>query len=87
MGPIQQSCQKYDELSQKQYQSYLWSLFEQFKIAQTPVKQQRDKSHDAVRKGMLAKWLHQPSVRLREQAGTLRGDRLAEALHDLFDLP
>ena len=38
-------------------------------------------------KGMLAKWLHQPSVRLREQAGTLRGDRLAEALHDLFDLP
>ena len=42
---------------------------------------------DQVTKAMLAKLLHQPSVRLREQAGTLRGDRLAEALRDLFDLP
>jgi glutamyl-tRNA reductase len=42
---------------------------------------------EQITKQMLAKVLHQPSVRLREQAGTLRGDRLAEALRDLFDLP
>lgn len=42
---------------------------------------------DQVTKAMLAKLLHEPSVRLREQAGTLRGDRLADALRDLFDLP
>ncbi|MEZ5372560.1 MAG: glutamyl-tRNA reductase [Microthrixaceae bacterium] len=42
---------------------------------------------DQVTKATLAKLLHEPSVRLREQAGTLRGDRLADALRDLFDLP
>jgi glutamyl-tRNA reductase len=34
----------------------------------------------------VAKLLHEPSVRLKEQAGTPRGERNASALRDLFDL-
>jgi glutamyl-tRNA reductase len=38
-------------------------------------------------KGIVAKLLHEPSVRLKDAAGTARGERLAEALRELFDLP
>lgn len=41
---------------------------------------------DRVTRGVIAKLLHEPSVRLRDAAGTGRGDRLAEAVRDLFDL-
>ncbi len=41
---------------------------------------------EALTKGMLGKLLHEPSVRLSDAAGTPRGDRLGEALRDLFDL-
>lgn len=41
---------------------------------------------EAITKGMLGKLLHEPSVRLNDAAGSPRGDRLAEALRDLFDL-
>ena len=41
---------------------------------------------DALTKGIVAKLLHQPTVRLKDAAGTPRGDRLAEALRDLFEL-
>jgi len=41
---------------------------------------------DALTKGIVAKMLHQPTVRLKDAAGTPRGDRLAEALRDLFEL-
>ena len=46
---------------------------------------QRD-AVDAVTRAVVAKLLHQPTVRLKDAAGTLRGERLAEALRDLFDL-
>jgi glutamyl-tRNA reductase len=36
--------------------------------------------------GVLAKLLHDPTVRLKSVAGTPQGERLAEALRDLFDL-
>ena len=36
---------------------------------------------------MVAKLLHEPSVRLKEAAGTPRAERYAEVLRDLFDLP
>ena len=36
--------------------------------------------------GIVAKLLHGPTVRLKEAAGSPRGDRLAEALRALFDL-
>ncbi|HVF74094.1 MAG TPA: glutamyl-tRNA reductase [Acidimicrobiales bacterium] len=41
---------------------------------------------EALTKGILAKLLHEPTVRLKEAAGSPRGDRLAEALRTLFDL-
>jgi glutamyl-tRNA reductase len=41
---------------------------------------------DAVTKAVVAKLLHDPTVRLKDAAGSARGDRLAEALRDLFDL-
>ena len=41
---------------------------------------------DAVTRAILAKLLHQPTVALKEAAGTPRGERLVEALRSLFDL-
>ena len=41
---------------------------------------------DALSKGLLAKLLHEPTVRLKDAAGTARGERLADALRELFDL-
>jgi glutamyl-tRNA reductase len=41
---------------------------------------------DAATKAILAKLLHEPTVRLKGAAGTARGDRLVESLRDLFDL-
>lgn len=41
---------------------------------------------DRVTRAVVAKLLHEPSVRLRDTAGTTRGDRLAESVRDLFDL-
>ena len=41
---------------------------------------------DAASRALVAKLLHEPTVRLKEAAGTARGERLAEALRDLFDL-
>jgi glutamyl-tRNA reductase len=35
---------------------------------------------------IVAKLLHQPSVRLRHDAGTPQGERNASAVVDLFDL-
>ena len=34
----------------------------------------------------MAKLLHEPSVALKDAAGTPRGDRLVAALRELFDL-
>jgi len=41
---------------------------------------------DALTKAIVAKLLHQPTVRLKDVAGSPRGERLADALRDLFDL-
>jgi glutamyl-tRNA reductase len=46
---------------------------------------QRD-AVEAATRGIVAKLLHEPTVRLKEAAGSARGDRLAEALRALFDL-
>jgi glutamyl-tRNA reductase len=41
---------------------------------------------DMITRGVVAKLLHEPSVRLRDQAGSPRGERNAAAVADLFDL-
>jgi glutamyl-tRNA reductase len=41
---------------------------------------------DALTKAIIAKLLHEPSVRLKAQAGTPQGERNAAAVRDLFDL-
>jgi glutamyl-tRNA reductase len=41
---------------------------------------------EAMTRGLVAKLLHAPSVRLKEDAGTPRGERNASALRDLYDL-
>ena len=41
---------------------------------------------EAVTQGLLGKLLHEPTVRLNQAAGTPRGERLADALRELFDL-
>jgi len=41
---------------------------------------------EALTRGILAKILHEPTVRLKDAAGSVRGDRLADAVRVLFDL-
>jgi glutamyl-tRNA reductase len=41
---------------------------------------------DAVTKGIVAKLLHNPSVKLKDDAGTPQGERNAATVRDLFDL-
>lgn len=41
---------------------------------------------EALTRGLVAKLLHDPTVRLKDAAGSSRGDRLVESLRDLFDL-
>ena len=48
-----------------------------------------ERQHEAVEaltRGILGKLLHQPTMRLKDQAGTVRGDRMVEALGDLYDI-
>ncbi len=41
---------------------------------------------EALTRGIVAKLLHEPTVRLKDAAGSSRGDRLASSLAELFDL-
>jgi len=41
---------------------------------------------EAMTRGLVAKLLHEPTVRLKDEAGNARGERLAEAIQSLFDL-
>jgi glutamyl-tRNA reductase len=43
-------------------------------------------SVEKLTQGLVAKLLHQPTVSLRQAAGTAKGDRLVQALRDLFDI-
>jgi glutamyl-tRNA reductase len=42
---------------------------------------------EAITQGVVNKLLHEPTVRVKEAAGTARGDLYADALAELFDLP
>jgi glutamyl-tRNA reductase len=39
---------------------------------------------DAATRTVVNKLLHEPTIRLKDDAGTARGERLAEALRELF---
>ncbi|HEV8297335.1 MAG TPA: glutamyl-tRNA reductase [Acidimicrobiales bacterium] len=41
---------------------------------------------EALTRGIVAKLVHTPTVRVKDAAGTSRGERLADTLRDLFDL-
>jgi len=41
---------------------------------------------EALTKAIVRKLLHEPTVRLKDASGTAKGDRLGEAVRDLFDL-
>ncbi len=41
---------------------------------------------EALASGIVGKLLHEPTVRMKDAAGTARGERLAEAMRDLFNL-
>jgi glutamyl-tRNA reductase len=41
---------------------------------------------ETITRRVVAKLLHQPTVRVKDAAGSPRGERLAEALRTLFDL-
>ncbi|HSS09358.1 MAG TPA: hypothetical protein VLL25_05710, partial [Acidimicrobiales bacterium] len=41
---------------------------------------------EALTRGLLAKLLHEPTVGLKEAAGSARGEQLAEAVRTLFNL-
>jgi glutamyl-tRNA reductase len=42
---------------------------------------------DAITQGVVNKLLHEPTVRVKDAAGTARGELYADALAELFDLP
>ncbi|MDQ1425159.1 MAG: glutamyl-tRNA reductase [Acidimicrobiaceae bacterium] len=56
------------------------------RLADSLTGRERRALEDATRR-LVAKMLHEPTVRLKEAAGTPEGERLAAALRDLFDLP
>ena len=57
---------------------------QQTRLAELTPEQQE--AVEAATKAALAKLLHEPTVALKAAAGTARGERLAEALRELYDL-
>ena len=51
-----------------------------------PVRQMIREAVEALTKGLVAKLLHQPTVTLKDTAGSATGERLADATRQLFDL-
>ena len=60
--------------------------FERQRSKHSELSQEQWDQVDAVTRAMVAKLLHQPTVALKDAAGTPRGERLVEALRTLFDL-
>ena len=60
--------------------------FERQRDKRSDLSDQQWEQVDAVTRAMVAKLLHQPTVALKDAAGTPRGERLVEALRTLFDL-
>ena len=59
---------------------------ERFAHASAGLDDRQREAVEALTRGIVAKLLHQPSVRLKDDAGTPQGERNAAAVRDLFDL-
>jgi glutamyl-tRNA reductase len=59
---------------------------ERFRVRLAGLDDRQRGAVEAVTRGVLAKLLHDPTVALKEAAGTPRGKQLAEAARILFDL-
>ena len=59
---------------------------ERFRVRLSGLDDRQREAVEAVTRGVLAKLLHEPTVQLKEAAGTARGEQLAEATRILFDL-
>jgi glutamyl-tRNA reductase len=59
---------------------------ERFGAKLTELDDAQTEALDALTSAIVAKLLHDPTVTLKEAAGSVRGERLAESLRDLFDL-
>jgi glutamyl-tRNA reductase len=62
------------------------SEFERQRAKRSDLSEAEWEQVDAVTRAMVAKLLHQPTVALKDAAGTPRGELLVEALRTLFDL-
>lgn len=63
------------------------SEIERFGGALSGLDEAQRESVDALTRAIIAKLLHEPSVRLKAQAGTPQGERNAVTMRELFDLP
>jgi glutamyl-tRNA reductase len=59
---------------------------ERFDARLTGLSDEQREAVEALTKGIVNKLLHRPTVELKDAADSPRGERLAEALRDLFDL-
>ena len=59
---------------------------ERFRARLSGLERHRPATVESLTKAIVAKLLHEPSVRLKTQAGTPQGERNAAAVRDLFDL-
>ncbi|MDE0805790.1 MAG: glutamyl-tRNA reductase [Acidimicrobiales bacterium] len=56
------------------------------RVSQSGMDESQLAAFDAHSRSLVAKMLHQPTVALRDAAGTAKGDRLIQALRELFDI-
>jgi glutamyl-tRNA reductase len=70
----------------EQSESVRRSELERFRARLGDLDERQLDALDALTHGIVAKLLHQPTIRLKDAAGTPKGERLAEALRDLFEL-
>ena len=59
---------------------------DRFRVRLAGLDERQREAVEALTRGIVAKLLHEPTVQLKEAAGHARGERLADALRDLFDL-
>jgi glutamyl-tRNA reductase len=59
---------------------------ERFRSKLDGLSEEQREAVEAVTRGIIQKLLHDPTVVVKESAGSAKGDRLAEALRALFDL-